>query len=133
MPGRGRSAEGLSGIGLGHVASGWAFRSAREAAAACARLFEKPAQRNLSQAALETLAIVLGEPFAQVFKPILATVIDALNGFLKFVRAMPAGLKKGLAALFVGAGATPTVVGAALAAKAAIALLTIAPAAAGGP
>ena len=29
-----------------------------EAAEACARLFEKPAQRNLSQASLETLAIV---------------------------------------------------------------------------
>ena len=43
---------------LEHVAGGWAFRSAREAAEACARLFEKPAQRNLSQASLETLAIV---------------------------------------------------------------------------
>jgi segregation and condensation protein B len=55
---RERYAEGRSGIVLEHVAGGWAFRSAREAAAACARLFEKPAQRNLSQAALETLAIV---------------------------------------------------------------------------
>ena len=43
---------------LEHVAGGWAFRSSREAAEACARLFEKPAQRNLSQASLETLAIV---------------------------------------------------------------------------
>ena len=55
---RERYAEGRSGIVLEHVAGGWAVRSAREAAAACARLFEKPAQRNLSQAALETLAIV---------------------------------------------------------------------------
>ncbi len=53
-----RYQEGRSGIVLEHVAGGWAFRSAREAAQACARLFEKPAQRNLSQAALETLAIV---------------------------------------------------------------------------
>jgi segregation and condensation protein B len=53
-----RYREGRSGIVLENVAGGWAFRSAREAAAACARLFEKPAQRNLSQAALETLAIV---------------------------------------------------------------------------
>src|SRR5947207_9596475 len=51
-------AEGRSGIVLEHVAGGWAFRAARDEAAACARLFEKPAQRNLSQAALETLAIV---------------------------------------------------------------------------
>ena len=53
-----RFAEGQSGIVLEHVAGGWAFRAARGEAAACARLFERPAQRNLSQAALETLAIV---------------------------------------------------------------------------
>ena len=43
---------------LERVAGGWALRAAREAAGACARLFERPAQRHLSQAALETLAIV---------------------------------------------------------------------------
>ena len=53
-----RFAEGRSGIVLEYVAGGWAFRAARTEAAACARLFERPAQRNLSQAALETLAIV---------------------------------------------------------------------------
>jgi segregation and condensation protein B len=53
-----RFAEDRSGIVLEHVAGGWAFRAGREEAAACARLFERPAQRNLSQAALETLAIV---------------------------------------------------------------------------
>jgi segregation and condensation protein B len=53
-----RYREGRSGIVLEHVAGGWAFRAAREAADACARLFEKPAQRNLSQASMETLAIV---------------------------------------------------------------------------
>jgi segregation and condensation protein B len=53
-----RFAEGRSGIVLEHVAGGWAFRAAREEAAACARLLERPAQRNLTQAALETLAIV---------------------------------------------------------------------------
>ena len=53
-----RYREGRSGIVLEHVAGGWAFRAAREEAAACARLFERPAQRNISQAALETLSIV---------------------------------------------------------------------------
>jgi segregation and condensation protein B len=53
-----RYREGRSGIVLEHVAGGWAFRASRDAAPACARLFEKPAQRNLSQASLETLAIV---------------------------------------------------------------------------
>jgi segregation and condensation protein B len=53
-----RYREGRSGNVLEHVAVGWAFRASRDAAQACARLFEKPAQRNLSQASLETLAIV---------------------------------------------------------------------------
>ena len=53
-----RYREGRSGIVLEHVAGGFAFRASREAAAACARLFERPVERGLSQAALETLAIV---------------------------------------------------------------------------
>jgi segregation and condensation protein B len=53
-----RYREGRSGIVLEHVAGGWAFRASREAADACARLFERPVERGLSQAALETLAIV---------------------------------------------------------------------------
>ncbi|HLX21538.1 MAG TPA: SMC-Scp complex subunit ScpB [Gaiellaceae bacterium] len=53
-----RYREGRSGIVLEHVAGGWAFRASREAAESCARMVEKPAQRGLSQAAMETLAIV---------------------------------------------------------------------------
>jgi segregation and condensation protein B len=53
-----RYREGRSGIVLEAVAGGWALRATREAAEACARLFERPVQRGLSQAALETLAIV---------------------------------------------------------------------------
>ena len=53
-----RYREGRSGIVLEHVAGGFAFRASREAAEACARLFERPVERGLSQAALETLAIV---------------------------------------------------------------------------
>jgi segregation and condensation protein B len=53
-----RYREGRSGIVLERVAGGYAFRAAREAGEACSRLFERPVQRGLSQAALETLAIV---------------------------------------------------------------------------
>jgi len=53
-----RYREGRSGIVLEHVAGGWAFRAAREASEACARLFERPVERGLSAAAFETLAIV---------------------------------------------------------------------------
>jgi len=55
---RERYSEGRSGIVLEQVAGGFAFRAGREAADACARLFERPVERGLSQAALETLAIV---------------------------------------------------------------------------
>jgi len=55
---RERYAEGRSGIVLEHVAGGYAFRASREAAQACERLFERPVERGISQAALETLAIV---------------------------------------------------------------------------
>jgi len=54
----GRYREGRSGIVLEQVAGGYAFRAAREAAEACARLVERPVHRGLSQAALETLAVV---------------------------------------------------------------------------
>jgi segregation and condensation protein B len=53
-----RFAEGRSGIVLEHVADGYAFRASRAAAPACARLFERPVERGLSQAALETLAAI---------------------------------------------------------------------------
>jgi segregation and condensation protein B len=53
-----RFSEGRSGIVLERVAGGYALRAAREAAEACARLFERPVQRGLSQATMETLAIV---------------------------------------------------------------------------
>ena len=53
-----RYREGRSGIVLEQVAGGYAFRASREAAEACSRLFERPVERGLSQAALETLAIM---------------------------------------------------------------------------
>jgi segregation and condensation protein B len=53
-----RYSEGRCGIVLERVAGGFAFRASRDTAEACARLVERPAQRSLSQAALETLAVV---------------------------------------------------------------------------
>jgi segregation and condensation protein B len=55
---RERYGEGRSGIVLESVAGGYAFRASRDASEACARLFERPVERGLTQAALETLAIV---------------------------------------------------------------------------
>jgi segregation and condensation protein B len=55
---RERYSERRSGIVLEQVAGGYALRASREASEACARLFERPVERGLSQAALETLAVV---------------------------------------------------------------------------
>ena len=55
---RERYCEGRSGIVLEEVAGGFAFRASRDASDACTRLFERPVERGLSHAALETLAIV---------------------------------------------------------------------------
>ncbi len=55
---RERYAEGRSGIVLEQVAGGHAFRASRSAAEACARLFDRPVERGLSQAAMETLAVI---------------------------------------------------------------------------
>jgi segregation and condensation protein B len=53
-----RYSEDRSGVVLERVAGGYGFRASRETAAACARLVNRPSSRALSQAALETLAIV---------------------------------------------------------------------------
>jgi segregation and condensation protein B len=53
-----RFREGRSGIVLEKVAGSWAFRASREAAEACGRMFERPVERGLSAAALETLAVI---------------------------------------------------------------------------
>ena len=53
-----RYSERKSGIVLEEVAGGFAFRASREVSEACGRLFERPVERGLSQAALETLAVV---------------------------------------------------------------------------
>jgi segregation and condensation protein B len=75
-----RFAEGRSGIVLEHVAGGWAFRASREAAEACGRLFERPVERGLSGAALETLAIVayLGPVSRPEITRIRGVVADAV-------------------------------------------------------
>jgi segregation and condensation protein B len=53
-----RHAEGRSGVVLERVAGGWGLRAAATAAEACARLLERPPDRSLSPAALETLAVI---------------------------------------------------------------------------
>jgi TP901 family phage tail tape measure protein len=82
-------------------------------------------QRQLLRGSLETLAIVAGEPFAQVFKPLVTVVVEVVNAVLNVFRQLPAPVKRAFAAFVVGAGAVVAMVGAVIAAKAGIALLII--------
>jgi segregation and condensation protein B len=53
-----RHCEGRSGVVLERVGGGYGFRASRSTAAVCSRLVDRPAQRPLSPASLETLALV---------------------------------------------------------------------------
>ncbi len=82
-------------------------------------------QKTLLGGSLETLAIILGEPFAQVFKPLVSVVVEVVNAVLNVFRALPAPAKRAFAAFVVGAGAIVALVGSVIAAKAGFALLLI--------
>lgn len=82
-------------------------------------------QKTLLKGTLQTMAVVFGESFAKVLKPLVKTFTDALNFILKVWNKMPMGIKKGLSAFILAAGAITTMVGAILLAKGAIALLGV--------
>jgi TP901 family phage tail tape measure protein len=82
-------------------------------------------QKKLLGGSLETLAIVIGEPFAQVFKPIVSAVVEVVNGLLGVLRQLPAPVKKAFAGFAVAAGAIVATVGAVIAVKAGVALLAV--------
>ena len=82
-------------------------------------------QKTLLKGTLQTYAVVLGEPFAAIFRPIVGAVVNALNFFLRAFQAIPAPIKKLFAGLVLGAGSFLALVGGVIAAKASIALLVI--------
>ena len=83
-------------------------------------------QKTLLKGTLQTFAVVLGEPFAAVFKPIVRAVVDTLNAILRAFQAIPAPIKRIFAGIVLAAGSFLMLVGGVIAAKAAIALLVIA-------
>jgi TP901 family phage tail tape measure protein len=82
-------------------------------------------QKTLLRGSLQTLAIVVGEPFAQVLKPIVTAVTDALNLVIRAVQAIPGPVKKAFAAFVVIGGSVVALLGAILIAKASIGLFVI--------
>ena len=67
-----RYCEERSGVVLERVAGGYGFRAARDTAEVCARLVERPPAKGISQAALETLAVVAY--LAPVSRPEIARI-----------------------------------------------------------
>lgn len=82
-------------------------------------------QKTLMKGSLQTLAIVLGEPFERALKPIVSILVDGLNKVIQAFRAMPNGMKDFIAKVVLAAGALTSLLGALVAGKAAIAMLML--------
>jgi hypothetical protein len=74
-------------------------------------------QKTLLAGTLETLAIVTGKPFANMFKPIVGGLVNSLNDLIKLIQRTPEQTKKlvgvgvaGFGALLVAIGACATAV-----------------------
>jgi hypothetical protein len=68
-------------------------------------------QKQLMKGSLETLAILVGEPFAKVFKPIVGAAVDGVNVLLEVLRGMPMSVKTAFGSFIVGAGALIMLIG----------------------
>jgi TP901 family phage tail tape measure protein len=82
-------------------------------------------QKKLLRGSIETLAIVIGEPFAAAFKPIVSTITDGLNAVLALIKSTPEPVKRIFAVVTLVAGTLLTLIGGVIASQAAIAVLAI--------
>jgi TP901 family phage tail tape measure protein len=80
-------------------------------------------QAKLLRGSIQTLMIALGEPLEATFKPIVTTILGALNAVLGVIRNTPEPVKRFFAMLTLVAGTFLTLVGGVLAAQGAIAIL----------
>jgi TP901 family phage tail tape measure protein len=83
-------------------------------------------QEKLLHGSLETLEIMVGKSFAEVFRPVVEGVLDSINTILAIIQATPKPIKRAFATIIVAAGAFLTLVGGAVALQGAIAVLGIA-------
>lgn len=74
-------------------------------------------------ASVQTFLQLVGEPFAEAFKPIFSVMRRAFTAVNQFIAAIPEPVKTFLAKVVLAVGAIIALVGAVIAAKAAIALL----------
>ncbi len=82
-------------------------------------------QKTLLRGTLQTFAVVLGEPFAAVFKPIVRAVVEMLNMLLRAFQVIPAPIKRVFAGAVLVVGSILSLIGAVIAAKAGFVLLVL--------
>ncbi len=82
-----------------------------------------PGQLQLLSGSVRTLAIVLGENFANAFKPIVRGVIAFVNDLIARWNAIPSAIRDGIASFLVGASAMLTLFGTFVFVSAVIALM----------
>jgi hypothetical protein len=73
---------------------------------------------------METLAVVIGEPIANVLKPVVQALTGALNFLLQAFENLPGPVKKAISGILVGVAAVAAIGAAAIAATAAFTLLS---------
>ncbi len=88
-------------------------------------------QKTLLAGTLQTLGVVIGEPFEAALKPVVKVVVAFLNMILNAVDAIPSPIKTMFAGFLLAAGAIVATIGAVIAAKAIFVLLSLAIAALG--
>lgn len=82
-----------------------------------------PGQLTLLRGSVQTLAIVLGENFANAFKPIVRGVIAFVNDLIAKWNTIPSEIRDGIASFLIGASAMLTLFGGFVTISAVIALL----------
>lgn len=82
-----------------------------------------PGQLALLSGSVRTLAIVLGENFANAFKPIVRGVIAFVNDLITRWNAIPSAIRDGISSFLVGATAMLTLFGTFVAVSAGLALI----------
>ena len=83
-------------------------------------------QEKLLHGSIETLEIMAGKAFAELFRPIVEAVLDGINAVLDVIQATPKPIKRLVAGLVLAAGAFLTLVGGVIALQGLIAILGIA-------
>ena len=82
-------------------------------------------QKSLLRSLFSTLAVLAGEPFAAVFKPVVKVIATAVHSLVALLQSIPAPVKRVFAGIFLAASGALMLVGGFIAAKASIGLLLI--------